>query len=271
MGYYKTFMAGCAALALAGCKTDISEITDDQLLSLLGNGSSPAQITEGTRECVEVLGGVNEAVYRDVPGDVMGMMKTECRKQLQGWLDDPRRNSTELQVSDFDREDLAQRIIALDDAQAAERETQREAEEAERAAQREAEAAARIEEMGAELAEVTAQAQELRSAFEARREVLAPACETLRGLREELQAKNRVHSLFNRGLPSACTGETLRVEAGQLAAFEERVASFEIPDANQLMFASVPSLPRIDLEKIDQQIERVEAVTADYRTALSEE
>ena len=62
MGYYKTFMAGCAALALAGCKTDISEITDDQLLSLLGNGSSPAQITEGTRECVEVLGGVNEAV-----------------------------------------------------------------------------------------------------------------------------------------------------------------------------------------------------------------
>ncbi|ATG38027.1 MAG: hypothetical protein HEP70_19200 [Rhodobiaceae bacterium] len=271
MGYYRTFIAGCAALALAGCKTDISEITDDQLLSLLGNGRSPAQITAGTRECVEVLGGINEAVYRDVPDDVMGMLKTECRKQLQDWLDDPSRNSTELQLSDFDREDLSQRIVALDDAQTAEREARREAEKAERAAQREAEVAARIEEMQAELAEVTAQGQELRLAFEARREALAPVCETLRGLREELQAKNRIHSLFNRGLPRACTGETLRREADQLAAFEERVASFEIPEANQLAFAFVPPLPRIDLKKIDQQIDNVMAVTTDYRAALAAE
>ena len=251
MGYYRTFIAGCAALALAGCKTDISEITDDQLLSLLGNGRSPAQITAGTRECVEVLGGINEAVYRDVPDDVMGMLKTECRKQLQDWLDDPSRNSTELQLSDFDREDLSQRIVALDDAQTAEREARRE--------------------MQAELAEVTAQGQELRLAFEARREALAPVCETLRGLREELQAKNRIHSLFNRGLPRACTGETLRREADQLAAFEERVASFEIPEANQLAFAFVPPLPRIDLKKIDQQIDNVMAVTTDYRAALAAE
>lgn len=271
MRFNSFFISGCAALALAGCKTDLSQISDEQLLSLLGNGGSPAQITTATRECIEILGGINERVYQDVPEDLMGMMKTDCRRQLQGWLDDPDRNSTALELADFERTDLAERIIVLDEAQAAEREALREAEEAERAAQREAEAVVRIEQMRSELAEVIAQGQELRTAFEARRAVLAPACENLRALRAELQAKNRIHSLFNRGLPRACSGETLRLEADQLVAFEERISGFEIPEPGNNRFVSVPTLPRIDLEEIDLQIERVEAVTIEYNAALSEE
>lgn len=260
MRFNSFFISGCAALALAGCKTDLSQISDEQLLSLLGNGGSPAQITTATRECIEILGGINERVYQDVPEDLMGMMKTDCRRQLQEWLDDPDRNSTALELADFERTDLAERIIVLDEAQAAERE-----------ALREAEAVARIEQMRSELAEVIAQGQELRTAFEARRAVLAPACENLRALRAELQAKNRIHSLFNRGLPRACSGETLRLEADQLVAFEERISGFEIPEPGNNRFVSVPTLPRIDLEEIDLQIERVEAVTIEYNAALSEE
>ena len=35
MGYYKTYLAGCAVLALAGCKTAIADINDDQLLGVV--------------------------------------------------------------------------------------------------------------------------------------------------------------------------------------------------------------------------------------------
>lgn len=60
------FISGCAALALAACKQDLAEISDEQLIALLGDGGEPAQITTKTRECAEVPGGITEAVYQDV-------------------------------------------------------------------------------------------------------------------------------------------------------------------------------------------------------------
>lgn len=259
MRFNTIFISGCAALALAACKQDLAEISDEQLIALLGDGGEPAQITTKTRECAEVLGGINEAVYQDVPQDMLGMVKTECRKRFQGWLNDSERNSTELTLEDFERAELAERIVALDDAQ-----------EAARAEQRAAEDAAKIEAMKAELAEAAAAGQGLKAGLQERRDILAPACTTLRGLREELQEVNRVHSLFNRGLPGVCTGEPLRREVEQIERFEARIDGFELPEPGDRIFSSVPPLPRINLDEIDGQIAQVEAVTADYRAALAE-
>lgn len=267
MKFASVVMAGCAALALAACKKDLSEITDEQLAALLGDDNEPAQITTRTRECAEVLGGINEAVYQDVPEDMLGMVKTDCRKRFQGWLDDPARNGTELTLEDFERAELAERIVALDKAQEALREERRAAEWAEK-----------MEAAGAELDQVTDAGRELRAGLEERRAVLAPACETLRGLREELQARDRTHSLFSRGLPFACSGEPLRREMERVEALEERISRFEqrIAEADPqkpsgLMFASMPTLPRVDLDDVDAQIEQVEAATVEYRAALAED
>lgn len=263
------FTAACAALALAACKKDLSEISDKQLIALLGDGGEPAQITTKTRECVEVLGGINEAVYQDVPEEMIGMVKTECRKRLQGWLDDPERNSTELALEDFEREDLAQRIVALDDAQ-----------EAARAEQREAEDAAKIEAMEAELVEASAAGQELKAGLQERRDTVTAKCAVLADLRGQLDAKkdaqtsipakNAIAKLMMQYPASCRTEEPFSVQFRQIERFEAQIGSFELPEPGDRIFSSVPSLPRINLDEIDAQISQVEAITTDYQAALAE-
>jgi len=254
----RTFLAGCAVASLSACKSDISDVSDMELLSLVGNGKDPAQITARTRECAEILGGINRAVYKDMPEEMIGIVKTDCRKLLKGWLEDSDRNSTELTLEDFDREDLAKRILSLSDAQ-----------QAVLAKQRDEARAAKIGKLKAELIEVTAAGQKLHSDLKERREALVPACDTLRGLREELKEKNRVHSLFSRGLPMLCTGDPLGRELGQIESFEERVNRFELPTTEKNFISAVPPVPRIDLDEIDTEIKRVEEVTTEYRAALA--
>ena len=253
------FLAGCTALALAACKDALAEVSDEQLVALVGDGGEPAQITRRTRECAELLGGINEVVYQDLPEDMLGLVKTDCRQLFQGWLNDPERNSTELTLEDFDREDLAQRIVALDETQ-----------EAAQAEQRAAQHAVEIEAMKVELAEVSAKSQELKAGLQERRGILVPACTELQTLRDELREANRMHDLFVRGLPSVCTGEPLRREIEQIEGLEARIDSYELPAPGETYFGAVPRLPSIDLEEIDAGILQVEEVTADYQAALAE-
>lgn len=264
------FMAGFSALALAACNTDLDEISDEQLIALLGDGGDPAQITTKTRECAEVLGGINEAVYQDVPEDMLGIVKTECRKRFQGWLNDSERNSTELTLEDFERAELAERIVALDDAQ-----------ETARAEQRAAEDAAKIEAMKAELAEASAAGQELKAGLQERRAMIVEMCATLSDLREDLDAKKDAQSslqdknaiaMLMMQYPAICRAdEPLSMQFSQIERFEDQVAKFELPEpGDHLGFISVPSLRYVSLEQVDEQIAKLDAITADYRSALAE-
>lgn len=118
----QALLVGCAALAMSGCKEDVSDVSDDQLVALLGSegaGNWPRQIVMQTRECVELLGGINNAVYKYLPGNLLGLVKDVCRDQFNRWLEDPERNTTDLKLADFEREALAARIIAVADAQEA--------------------------------------------------------------------------------------------------------------------------------------------------------
>ncbi|MEM9670932.1 MAG: hypothetical protein AAF950_18690 [Pseudomonadota bacterium] len=257
-------------MALSACKKDLSDITDEQLIALLGDGGAPAQITTNTRECAEILGGINGEVYQDMPEDMLGMMKTDCRKTLQGWLDDPERNGTELSLEDFEHADLAERIVALDDAQ-----------EAARAEQRKAEDAAKIEAMKAELAEAAAAAEALKAGLRERHDRMIAICARLADLRGKLdvkkdelssiRARNDIAMLAMR-YPSACrTEEPFSMQFTQIARFEERLADFELPEpGDRLSFISVPSLRNVSLETIDDQISKTEALAAEYQAELAE-
>ncbi len=253
------FLAGCTALALAACKDALADVSDEQLIALVGDGGEPAQITRRTRECAELLGGINEVVYQDLPEEMLGLVKTDCRQMFQGWLNDPERNSMELALEDFDRADLAQRIVVLDDTQ-----------EARQAEQRAGERAVEIEAMKVELAEVSAESHELKASLQERRDILVPACMELQALRDELREANRMHDLFVRGLPNICTGEPLRREVEQIEGLEANIDSFELPAPGEAQFRVVPRLPSINLEEIDAGIVQVEEVTADYQAALAE-
>ncbi|WP_156875497.1 hypothetical protein [Phaeobacter inhibens] len=215
------------------------------------------------------MGGINEAVYKDAPAELIGAMKTDCRKRLQGWLDDPARNSTELELADFERSDLAERIVALAEEQQAAQKAERQAEQAEKQAQREAEEAAKIEEATAQLAETTAAWESLKSGLLERRDVLVPACANLVGLREQLKEKDRLNNLFNKGLPSVCTSNPLSPEIRVMEGFDERLAAFDLSKVGGLYGSRVPKLPPLNLEQVDQKIVAVMSATADYEAALA--
>lgn len=273
MHFRTVILMSCTALALAACKTDLTKITDDQLVSLLsekrGFSDRPARITKRTVECVEVLGGINQAVYKDAPAELTGAMKTDCRKRFQGWLDDPERNSTELELADFEREDLAERIVALAEEQQAAQDAQRQAEQAEKQAQREAEEAAQIEAAKVELAETTAAWESLKAGLLERRDVLVPACAHLTSLREQLKEKDRSNNLFNKGLPGICSSNPLSPEIRVMGGYDKRLAAFDLDKAGGLYGARVPQMPDLDMDKIDQRILAVMSATADYEAALA--
>ncbi len=92
-------VAGAALFSVAGCKPDLSSISDEQLVQLLGSGGGgavPMQIARRTVECAELLSGVSAEVHKDTPADFLGMMKTDCRQYLESRITDSARNTTEL-------------------------------------------------------------------------------------------------------------------------------------------------------------------------------
>jgi len=249
---------GCAALALAACKKDFSNTSDAQLLSLLGTGSNPVIISKSIQECVEVVSGTNAKIYQDMPAEMLGMMKTDCRMKFSKRLDDKSKNTTALTLDDFDRPELAERVLKLAAVQAA----------AERKAQAD-KRAAQLDELKAELKSTRAAGDELKARLAQKTAEVKEICVKLTAMRAELKQKDRFNAMFSRSLPGACQGQPLWMANTSLRNFEDRLSKFKLPNDNAMFFGSVPKIPNIDFQEIDAALEKLKKEKDAYSAALA--
>src|SRR5690606_15118147 len=108
--------AGTVLLTLlTACGNSVPEATDEQLLSLVGNkqtfmGSTvPLSISKRTVECVRVLSGVDEAIYKDMPSEMLGTFKTQCRQDFSERVANKDKNPLGFTIEAFENKELAER------------------------------------------------------------------------------------------------------------------------------------------------------------------
>ncbi len=108
-----------ALVMLAACGDGVPKATDEQLLKLVGDQETfwgktkPLSISKRTVECVRALSGVDDAIYKDMPAELLGTYKTECRKKLTERVADKEKNPLGFTLKSFDSQELAKRITEL--------------------------------------------------------------------------------------------------------------------------------------------------------------
>ena len=107
-------------LTLAGCGNKVADATDDQLTALFADRmqfsrteTEEPRITRRTLECVRLIGGLDNAIYKDAPAEMIGALRTDCRRSLQERLNDTARNPIGATLADLEAAKAGERITAV--------------------------------------------------------------------------------------------------------------------------------------------------------------
>ena len=116
----RTALLSLSLLALSGCGNKVDGASDDQLTALFADRTPMSRteteeprITRRTLDCVRLIGGLDDAVYKDAPAELMGALRTDCRRGLQERLSDPARNPTGIALADLESSKAGERVTAL--------------------------------------------------------------------------------------------------------------------------------------------------------------
>ncbi|WP_285295551.1 hypothetical protein [Aureimonas altamirensis] len=253
-------------------------MSDDQILSLLGRTSvmamssdEPATITKSTEECVRAIAGVDEALYADMPEEMVDLFKDECRAEIVRHLEDENRNPMGLTMSDVEDPEFAHRVTAVrQNAQAAAQEHTRqrqEAREADRAARQQEQAALIVERQQAAIDDAQAQLEDLKANLADRLAAIATACAEFEREKAALRERNGRSPVLNRAWGSnACRGSYAERMESQLAKVEDSVSSMEMQEGTTLI-PPMPYLGNLDPAWMTKEIESLEDQIAQMREA----
>jgi hypothetical protein len=103
---------------VVACGKEVPQASDEQILAMLGErnallSDAPSTITKPVEECPRVLSGLDDAIYKDMPAEILGMFKTECRTKLAKILGDKSKNDAGFSIEDFETKELATRISRI--------------------------------------------------------------------------------------------------------------------------------------------------------------
>lgn len=201
--------AGSLGLALlAACGDSVPDATDAQLLQLVGNQSTfmgsttPLAISKGTVECVRVISGIDEAIYKDMPAEILGTFKTQCRKELSERVADSAKNPLGFKLESFENKELAERITKLktttDESNRIAAEQKRAREKAERLAKKQAELDAERK-----------QYQAFVDSIDDRVKNIAPRCDLWKESQQAAKAREKYSQWAYRSAPEVCQKQAL--------------------------------------------------------------
>lgn len=283
-------MGIACAIVLTGCKTDLTKISDAQLLNLVGSGTPflsleantkerPIQISPRMIECFAFLSNTKTEIYKDFPAEMLGVAKTECRSHLVELLGDNERNTTNLVLEDFERADLAERFFKIGKSQsqkleaykiekAKQRKIQREKDKAERAAAKEAKKAERIKEMQTKVRLIRAEAPKLKTTLNASTDEHSKICEKHRELRRALQKIKAAKHVLIKHPPNICVSKKPFVmQLLQIKTVEKQLSKIEEPiDGKSQVYLS--NLPKVDLIKFKSELAEVKDIIEIYEAEL---
>ncbi|WP_140883957.1 hypothetical protein [Muricoccus nepalensis] len=261
-------------LVLSGCGNKVDGATDDQLTALFADRTPMSRtemeeprITRRTLDCVRLIGGLDNAVYKDAPAEMMGALRTDCRRGLQERLSDAARNPMGIALADLESSKAGERVTALHGRL---EQVYRAAAETRLAAQR-----AEHERQAREASEKRARDfEERRQAVQQNLEQvdgvmgeIAPACAENGAAREQAVAAS-ARNRYRWSLPYPC-GEanlrSIRTQTDRVRTELGRIA----PDAATrpgALFA-LPPLYGNDPKELQGRLAQIKAQTAEMRAA----
>lgn len=125
--------ATCIAL-LTACQPSIPEATDEQIVEIVGSSTETfgiKVIQKDAIECLRLISGLDDQIFKDAPTTFVAGIKTKCRKELGKRLKDDTRNPMGFELEHFENQDLVTRIELIQKDQQKQIEIRRE--EAEKA------------------------------------------------------------------------------------------------------------------------------------------
>ncbi|UXS43046.1 hypothetical protein FY150_24930 (plasmid) [Agrobacterium tumefaciens] len=242
---------------LAACGENVPEATDEQLLQLVGSSSSffgsgaPLSISKRTVECAELLSGLADEVVKDMPEEVLGQIKTECRKGFDEIVKDPVKNPMGFKLAHFENKALAERIAGLKEA----------SDEANRVAaeeKREREKAEALAKAEAELEAARTEYQSFVASIDDRVSTAAPLCDEWLLSQAAAKEKARMSVWAYRTAPEICREATI-TQIRDLAGKHLETLANQTIQANSLFGFNKPYYGNASPEWFDQQMERLNA------------
>jgi hypothetical protein len=227
-------------LMLGACQAKDTNATDEQLLTLFGEKSWRSerpglQISKSTIECIRLLSGLDDQIYKDAPAEMLGVIKTECRKSFDGKLGNEELNSIGLTFKDIESQAFAERLTALKLGVDAEM-------DAREKASREKIQAERIAKIKAAIAGAENEVTRFSGELAARLLEISGLCEDWKRLKEQLTKTDRNSPYRWRLTPNTCQKSYHDNVRQQIQTTLERVAKLKTQDAGTLLEYSIPGV-----------------------------
>ncbi|MBG0511107.1 hypothetical protein I3J13_20205 [Agrobacterium sp. MOPV5] len=265
-------------LSLSSCTESAPEMSDDQILLLFSSTSlfstsadAPKTIPKKAEECVRLLSGLEEAVFKDMPQEMLGQLKTECRQTISERLRDPALNPKNLKLEHVETAEFAQRLTTVraksqEEAKAfAARENERR--EAELAKQEQDQQRRRIQEAAEAIKNAQTQLASIKDDLPKRLTEAATACAEFDQAKEDLRKRDRRSPVLNRAWrPNVCQKNYAERASRQLHQIEQAVEKMA-SDKNSLFLPSMPFLGEADPNKITAEIEKMQETIRDMKNA----
>lgn len=254
----KTFPFFFAAI-LAGCSDSLPEMSDQQILELFADrtfrlsANQPLTIRKNTEECIRLISGMDKEIYKDMPEEVSGQIKTSCRKAINERLSDTELNPMELTLQQVETGSFAERLTKVRaNAETAAKQFV-EAEQERKKSETIQKHQAIIDKAKNKLAEAKAQLEDrLKSA--------AKLCSEWKAERELLKQRDRRSPLLNHYSSYICETGFAKTVYRDLAGAEERIAKMKVnPDS--LFAPAEPYFGRADIQTIEDEMAKLNKQT----------
>lgn len=227
-------------LALSACKAKSDTATDEQLLLLFGEKSlfadSPdLQISKTTIECIRLISGLDEQLYKDAPAEMLGGIKTQCRIGLDAKLKNEALNPVGLTLKDVEERALADRLTALKQRVDAQLKAKAEA-------AREQELAARKTKIQDALTKTEKETTQFANSLTAQFNDIVGLCDSWKKQKEQLVKADK-HSKYRwRTTPSPCEQSFRDNVQRQLLATNKQLDQVKAKPVNEVFEFNIPNL-----------------------------
>lgn len=249
----RALVAAMLALSLVAACDQVPDASDDQLMQLVGEPSSfgsdnkQLAISRSRLECVRLLADLDKAIYKEMPNELMGRVKTDCRRNLDVLLKDVSKNPLGFKLEHFENKSLAERISQL------KAKTDEQAKLAAAAERTRLETAAR-----AKSEEILKKAREqiatVVASLDSQLSDADSLCSAHKTLKTRIQQQNIRSAYRYKMLPSLCRNNALDEVRSQVKKVENEIAKASVTGSGTFYTVNIPYLGAADPDWLAREL-----------------
>lgn len=252
----RAFIAAALAISLVAACDPVPDASDDQLMKLVGESSmfgsddKRLAISRSRLECVRLLADLDKAIYKEMPTEILGRIKTDCRKNLDTVLKDTARNPMGFKLEHFENKNLAERISQL------KAKTDEQAKLAAAAERTRLEAAARAK-SEERLKKAREQIATVVASLDAQLGDADSLCNAHKTLKTRIQQQNIRSAYRYKILPSLCRSNALDDVRSQVTKVANEIAKASVTGSGTFYTVNIPYFGAADPEWLAKELTAV--------------